>query len=127
MKHIELDRRQFIRSTTVLVGAAVAAPWTLDTARAATTIAKRTATDQVTLGKTGIKLSRLGIGTGVNNGEDQIGSGKDAYIRLIHYAYDHGITYIDAAERYKTFEWIGDAIKGLPREKLFIQSKVPGQ
>src|ERR1043166_5259652 len=127
MKHFAMDRRQFIRNTTALVGAAVVSPWSIDSAQAATTTAKRTATDQVTLGKTGVKLSRLGIGTGVNAGEDQIGSGKDAFIRLIHYAYDHGITYIDAAERYKTFEWIGDAIKGLPREKLFIQSKVPGQ
>ena len=28
---------------------------------------------------------------------------------------------------YATFEWIGGAIKGLPREKLFLQSKIPGQ
>jgi predicted aldo/keto reductase-like oxidoreductase len=26
-----------------------------------------------------------------------------------------------------TFDWIAGAIKGLPREKLFLQSKVPGQ
>ena len=28
---------------------------------------------------------------------------------------------------YATFEWIGGAIKGLPREKLFLQSKISGQ
>jgi len=98
--------------------------WSVGNSLAATVI-KRTATDQVTLGKTGIKLSRLGIGTGVNSGHDQVGAGKDAFIKMIHHAYDSGITYIDTAERYETFGWIGDAIKGLPREKLFIQSKVP--
>ena len=46
---------------------------------------------------------------------------------LIHYAYDKGITYIDTARAYQTFTWIAGAIKGLPREKLFIQSKVDGR
>jgi len=88
---------------------------------------KRTAVDQVTLGKTGIKLSRLGIGTGSDNGNIQTAGGKGAFVDLIHYAYDRGITYIDTAESYNTFGLIGDAIKGLPREKLFIQSKVDGR
>ena len=30
-------------------------------------------------------------------------------------------------KHYQTFDWIADATKGLPREKLFIQSKVDGQ
>ena len=32
---------------------------------------RRTALDQVTLGQTGIKLSRLGMGTGSNSGQIQ--------------------------------------------------------
>jgi len=122
-----LNRRQFIRTSTAAVaGTALLSRWGTYNSFAATA-AKRTATDQVTLGKTGIKLSRLGIGTGVNSGRDQVGAGKQAFINMIHHAYDQGITYIDCAQRYETFEWIGDAIKGLPREKLFIQSKVPGK
>ena len=42
-------------------------------------------------------------------------------------ACESGITYIDTAEAYKTFHWIADATKGLPRDKLFIQSKVDGR
>jgi 1-deoxyxylulose-5-phosphate synthase len=119
-----VSRRQFIQ-TTALAGAAMLAPWSAVNSRAAVTT--RTATDQVTLGKTGIKLSRLGFGTGSNNGHEQTDLGKQNFTKLIHYAYDQGITYFDTAQAYATFEWIGDAIKGLPREKLFIQSKVPGQ
>jgi predicted aldo/keto reductase-like oxidoreductase len=88
---------------------------------------KRTAVDQVTLGKTGIKLSRLGMGTGSANGFVQTGLGREGFNSLVKYAYDQGITYFDCAQTYQTFEWLGGAIKGLPREKLFIQSKVPGE
>ncbi len=120
----KINRRRFIQTSALAVaGTALLSRWTLPNAFAAA--AKRTATDQVTLGNTGIKLSRLGIGTGVNNGHDQVGAGKEAFIKMIHHAYDSGITYIDCAQRYQTFPWIGDAIKGLPREKLFLQSKVP--
>jgi predicted aldo/keto reductase-like oxidoreductase len=83
--------------------------------------------DQVTLGKTGLTLSRLGFGTGSNSGNTQHDLGQANFNKLIHYAYDQGITYFDCAQSYRTFEWMGGAIKGLPREKLFIQSKVPGK
>ena len=123
-----LNRRQFFKTSTALAGTALLSPWALaDSAAAAGPIVTRTATDQVTLGKTGIKLSRLGFGTGSNNGYIQTADGKDAFVNLIHYAYDHGITYIDTCESYNTFDMIADAIKGLPREKLFIQSKMDGR
>ena len=121
------SRRQFIQ-TSALAGAALVSPWSLAKLGAAETPATvRTAVDQVTLGQTGIKLSRLGFGTGSNNGHDQTALGKEDFNKLIHYAYDQGITYFDTSQTYATFEWISDAIKGLPREKLFIQSKIPGK
>lgn len=128
MKRHGLDRRQFIRTSAALVGTALLSPWPLSGVRAAAAPAgKRTAVDQVTLGQTGIKLSRLGFGTGSNNGREQTDLGREGFTRLIHYAYDQGITCIDTAEAYRTFEWISDAVKGLPREKLFIQSKLDGK
>jgi len=123
-----LNRREFLKTSTALAGAALLSPWALDESAAASNpVPARTATDQVTLGKTGIKLSRLGFGTGSDNGYIQTAQGKEAFVNLIHYAYDRGITYIDTAQAYQTFNLIADAIKGLPREKLFIQSKVDGQ
>ena len=125
-----VNRRQFFKTSTALAGTVLLSPLAWAEANAATggsAKAKRTSTDQVTLGKTGIKLSRLGFGTGSNNGYIQTADGKDAFVNLIHYAYDKGITYIDTAQAYNTFEMIADAIKGLPREKLFIQSKVDGR
>ncbi|HYG23295.1 MAG TPA: aldo/keto reductase [Verrucomicrobiae bacterium] len=118
-----ISRRDFLRASTVVAGAVLVSPWSLPQAFAAAP--RRTAVDQVALGKTGLKISRLGIGTGSNNGHLQTAEGKEAFIKLIRYAYDQGVTYIDTAERYATFPWIAEAIKDLPREKLFIQSKVP--
>jgi predicted aldo/keto reductase-like oxidoreductase len=92
-----------------------------------TTAVRRTAVDQVALGKTGLKSSRLGMGTGSNSGNIQKALGQEGFNRLVRYAYDQGITYFDCAQSYETFDWIGQAIKDLPREKLFIQSKIPGQ
>lgn len=117
------NRRQFLIKSAAIAGAAMTTSFDLQPASAA---GKRTALDQVTLGKTGIRLSRLGIGTGSNSGEVQRALGREGFHRLIRHAYDQGITYIDTAESYKTHDWIRDAIKGLPREKLFIQTKMSG-
>jgi hypothetical protein len=87
---------------------------------------RRTAADQVRLGKTGLKASRLGIGTGSNGGMVQRSLGQEGFTRLIRHAYDRGVIFIDTAQNYNTHEMIRVAIKGLPREKLFIQTKMPG-
>jgi predicted aldo/keto reductase-like oxidoreductase len=118
------SRRQFLERSAGAAGALLLASGSWFSSQAA---ARRTAVDQVALGKTGLKLSRLGFGTGSDSGNVQYALGQGTFNKLIHHAYDQGITYFDCAESYRTFEWIGGAIKGLPREKLFLQSKVPGQ
>jgi predicted aldo/keto reductase-like oxidoreductase len=120
-----LSRREFLQRTSVLAGLAVLGPAVV-TSCAAPRATRRTAVDQVTLGKTGLKLSRLGLGTGSNSGKVQQALGQEGFNRLVRYAYDQGITYLDAAMGYRTFEWIGGAIKGLPREKLFLLTKIGG-
>ena len=122
MNREQITRRDFIRGTAALAGTVMLSSCSIGP------FAKRTLTavDQVTLGKTGLKLSRLGIGTGSRGGSIQRALGADGFNRLIHYAYDQGITYIDTAESYRTHTMVREAIKDLPREKLFIQSKMPG-
>ncbi len=117
-------RREFLQRSAAFAGAAFLSPGLL---AAAERPPVRTAVDQVTLGHTGLKLSRLGFGAGSNSGHVQQALGQQAFNDLIHYAYDRGITFIDCAQSYATFERIAGAIKGLPREKLFLQSKVSGK
>src|SRR5215469_4734140 len=118
-----LSRRSFLERSALAAGALAFTPGAFSSANAAV---KRTAVDQVTLGKTGVKLSRLGFGTGSASGATQRALGREGFNKLVRYAYDQGITYIECAAAYSTFDWIAGAIKGLPREKLFIQSKVQG-
>lgn len=123
MRKDQISRRQFIRNTAALAGGVFlssCAP--KDTAKKS----PPTAVDQVALGKTGLKLSRLGLGAGSIGGSIQRNLGTEKFNQLVRYAYDQGITYIDTADNYKTHTMVRDAIKGLPREKLFIQSKMPG-
>ncbi len=123
MKKNHLTRREFLVRTVGLAGAASLG--TLPIAWSAPT-RKFHASDQVVLGKTGIRCSLLGFGTGTHGGRDQRSLGYEEFTRLIRYAYDHGITYIDTAQNYRTHEYVRRAIQGLPREKLFIQTKIPG-
>ena len=126
MRTPRYNRRHFIQNSITATGALMLGGGSLLRARAASS-AKRTAVDQMTLGETGIKLSRLGMGTGSNSGQIQRDLGQEGFNSLVKYAYDQGITYFDCSLTYRTFDWLGGAIKGLPREKLFIQSKIPGQ
>ncbi|HOC54652.1 MAG TPA: aldo/keto reductase [Verrucomicrobiota bacterium] len=124
MKTSHLSRRRFLERSATLAGALLLSSCSSTGPRAA---ARRTAADQVVLGNTRLKLSRLGFGTGSNGGNVQYALGQEAFNTLVHYAYDQGITYLDCAQNYRTFDWIKGAIKGLPREKLFLQSKIPGK
>jgi aryl-alcohol dehydrogenase-like predicted oxidoreductase len=87
----------------------------------------RSPVEQVALGKTGIKTSFVGIGTGVRGWMRQSNHtrmGKEAFIALIRHAYDSGITFFDTADLYGTHPFLRDALKGIPREKIVIQSKI---
>lgn len=88
----------------------------------------RTAADWVPLGrKTKVKIPRLGMGTGTVNGKTQRDLGQEGFNALVKYAYDRGVRYIDTADNYKTHEFIREAIRAnkLPRETIFIQTKMP--
>jgi predicted aldo/keto reductase-like oxidoreductase len=115
----EITRRQFIKKTAVVTGATVFAT------SCTTGTSSRSATDLVPLGGTGLKLSRIGFGTGTKGGTIQRQLSTDEFNYLMHYAFERGIRYIDTAENYQTHTWVHDAIQGLPREKLFILTKMP--
>jgi aryl-alcohol dehydrogenase-like predicted oxidoreductase len=84
----------------------------------------RYATDTVTLGKSGLKVSRLAFGTGSNNGQVQAALGQQAFNRLIHYAYDRGIRFFETAEAYSTPAMLGEALRPFPRESYQLMTKV---
>lgn len=81
-------------------------------------------TDRVALGRTPVRLTRLGLGTGTKGGKIQRDLGAEGFARLVRHAYDRGLRYIDTADAYKMHDLVGRAIRGLPREELVLLSKV---
>jgi len=76
------------------------------------------------LGRTGLKVSEISLGAWITFGGQL---GEEAAIELIHAAYDQGINYLDNADMYANGmaeEYMGRAIKDLPREALVLSSKV---
>jgi len=116
MPHV--SRRHFLKT-----GAAVGAIAGL---HGAPLFAERaSATDWVTLGKSGVKVTRLAFGTGSRNGEVQQRLGQKEFTRLVRYAYDRGIRFFETAESYgASQQMLGTALKGLPRDSYQLMTKV---
>ena len=86
--------------------------------------AKPTATDIVTLGKSGVQVTRLAFGTGSNNGHVQSALGQQEFSKLVAYAYERGIRFFETAESYTTPAMLGEALKPYPRESYVLMNKV---
>ena len=121
-----LTRRQFLASTSVAAAGSALSGRVAAAAPPATVLPAqiKTGVDTMTLGKSGIKTSVLGIGTGTNGGREQRDLGTDRFVRLVREAYDRGIRYIDTADMYKTHGMVKAAIKELPKGELFVQTKI---
>src|SRR5215831_2244114 len=87
--------------------------------------ARGTATDWVTLGKSGVKVTRLAFGTGSFSGRVQRELGQEGFTSLVRYAYDRGIRFFETAESYSEMHsMLGVALKGIPRDSYRLMSKV---
>ena len=81
---------------------------------------------RVQLGHTGIEVSRLNMGTGTSgwNGEsNQTRLGHGELVRLLRYAYDHGVTFWDSADMYGSHAHIQDALRQVGREHVVVTTK----
>ena len=120
-----LNRRSFLKGTA---GTLAAAALMSRVSGAASALPK--ATDVRTLGRTGLKCSYLGIGTGVR------GRGKgitdltmnltgEEFVGLLEHAYEQGITYFDLADQYGSHHYMREAMKrSIPRDKVMLLSKI---
>lgn len=81
------------------------------------------ARDTVILGKTGIKTSRLSMGTGTKGGREQRALGEEGFVRLLRYGLDEGVRWWDAADAYQTHPHLRTALKEISRDRVVITSK----
>jgi aryl-alcohol dehydrogenase-like predicted oxidoreductase len=116
-----LNRRDFLAQAT-LATTAMAAGASASSAIAA----PRTLADKVTLGKTGIQVSLVGMGTGSHGSgqaSNQTRKGVKEFTRIVRHALDRGVTLFDVADQYGTHVYLREALKGVPRERYVIQTK----
>ncbi|WP_158799498.1 aldo/keto reductase [Pedobacter sp. L105] len=79
-----------------------------------------------TIGKSNLKLSAITFGAWAVGGWMWGGSDTNDAIEAMKAAYDHGITSIDTAPAYGQGDseiLVGEAIKGIPRDKVQIMTK----
>lgn len=83
--------------------------------------------EKVLLGRTGILLSRVGLGTGMNGFNrmsNQTRLGPEKFKNLIYGCYERGIRWFDAADLYGSHSYLADALSGLPRQEYALVSKI---
>ncbi|HUA16220.1 MAG TPA: aldo/keto reductase [Verrucomicrobiae bacterium] len=122
-----MRRREFLIRSVSAAGAAWFFPKSILTALAEQTLAKRfSASDTVTLGSTGIKTSRLAMGTGtVGSGHHshQTVLGVKGLSELLLNGYDRGLRFFDAADSYGSHPHVAEALKHVPRGKVTVLTK----
>ena len=120
-----MNRRDFLRTSAVFGTAALARHRFPYEAYASPT--PKRATDLVTLGRTGIKVTRLAQGTGTNGVErssNQIrGLGFQGVADLLRTGVDNGINFWDLADQYGSHPHARQALKAIDRDKVVIMTK----
>jgi aryl-alcohol dehydrogenase-like predicted oxidoreductase len=128
-------RREFLRRTasglsaawlTSKVGRAAVLPG-ISLADQPPLAKKHTAQDEVVLGKTGIRTSRLAMGTGTvgfGGGSNQTRLGTDRVSRLLIDGYqENGLRFYDTADSYGSHPYVAAALKHVPRDKVTVMTK----
>ena len=122
-----MKRREFLISASWGLAAAWAGAKELSTALAAPNLpGKFRATDAVVLGKTGIRTSRLAMGTGTigfGHHSNQSALGVQGLSRLLLNGYDRGLRFFDTADAYGTHPHVAEALKHVPRDNVTVLTK----
>ena len=122
---MDMKRREFLAKSIAGVGGLLLGSGCIDTAR------QKSGTfepyERVPLGKTKIKVSRVGFGTGMRGGNRQSNQtrlGKDTFDALLKTAYERGVRLFDMADLYGTHPYLASALSRMPREDYVINTKM---
>jgi aryl-alcohol dehydrogenase-like predicted oxidoreductase len=120
-----MRRRDFLKSSTLAGAAALQLhyfPYHLLAAAK-----QKYAQDVVTLGNTGIRLTRLAQGTGTvgyNKSSNQTRKlGIQGLADLLRAGVDQGLNFWDCADSYGSHPHVHEALKSVKREKVVIMTK----
>jgi aryl-alcohol dehydrogenase-like predicted oxidoreductase len=74
--------------------------------------------ETVSLGRTGLRVSRLALGTGTHgwaHRSEQTSLGLDGLANLLRLAYDQGVRFWDSADQYGSHPHVAKALRGILR------------
>src|SRR5271165_4073895 len=122
-----MHRREFLIRSASGLGAVWLTPKDLLAAFATQPLSSKfSASDIVTLGSTGIRTSRLAMGTGtVGSGHhsNQTALGVKGLSDLLLNGYDQGLRFFDAADSYGSHPHVAEALKHVPRDQVTVLTK----
>ena len=122
-----MHRREFlIRSASGLGAAWLTPKGVLNQLANQNPLRKFSASDTVTLGRTGIKTSRLAMGTGTigyGHHSNQTALGLKGLSGLLLNGYDQGLRFFDAADAYGSHPHVAEALKHVQRDKVTVLTK----
>ncbi len=123
---MKIQRREFLKQSLAGVGGLLLGSELLRSAEVKTA-PKFGPYDTVTLGKSKIKVSRVGFGTGMRGGNRQSNQtrlGKERFEDLLRFSYDRGVQLFDLADLYGSHPYVIPALQGISREKYALVSKL---
>ncbi len=122
---MKTTRRRFLTRTALGVGSALLAPRLLAETKPAPSFFDPG--ERVPLGRTGLKVSRVCLGTGMRGGNRESNHtrlGKARFEGLIREAHDRGVGMFDLADLYGTHPYVIPALKGIARDRFQIVTKI---
>jgi aryl-alcohol dehydrogenase-like predicted oxidoreductase len=124
MKKRTINRREFV--TTITAGAGTILLGNMASVfPSASSLTLADPLRKVTLGKSGIKTTMLGMGTGFSGYNRSSNITRNGVAEtVIRSAYEKGIRFFDCADSYGTHPFTAAALKGFPRESYTIGTKM---
>ncbi|MDX1283552.1 MAG: aldo/keto reductase [Draconibacterium sp.] len=123
MKNI--NRRRFIQKSAVGVAGAIVAPTAFSNSHYIPSTGMMV--DEVQLGKRGMQVPRLAMGTGSYGWKKtsaQKKLGEKEFVKVAMHAYDRGIRFMETADMYGTHQFVGKAMQNMDREKVTLLTKI---
>lgn len=122
---MHINRRDFLKQSALSVGAVLAGSQFVSLAEPAA--GRFDLYEKVVLGKSGLKVPRLCLGTGMRGWmreSNQTRLGQKEFTALVRGAHERGVRLFDTADLYGSHQCFVPAMKGLPRDDYSLISKI---
>jgi aryl-alcohol dehydrogenase-like predicted oxidoreductase len=123
----KLTRREILKKSLLGFGAAnVSGCWAGPFLKEAAAFLP-SATDRIEIGKSGVRVSRIALGTGFHGWErasNQTRLGQKGFTDLMRRGFDAGLNFYDMADLYGSHPFMKNTLKELQRDKVVLLSKI---